>query len=196
MEVHHHPNVPHNKKHFKEYILEFLMIFLAVALGFFSETVREKISEKHRENDYIVGLINNIKTDTAELRGLIDRNDLEIRGIDSIFRVSTRDLRKVDVQDSIYYYAIQYTFSLHLFQFDDLTLVQLRNAGGYTLIKSGKAADSIALYESRIQILKFRKNFTLISVYRPGPLLSKYLKVPLVKTLFPPIICAAEYHQI
>jgi hypothetical protein len=56
MEVHHHPDLHHRRKKWKEYFLEFLMIFLAVTLGFFAETVREKISEKHRENDYIVGI--------------------------------------------------------------------------------------------------------------------------------------------
>jgi hypothetical protein len=42
MEVHHHPDLHHEKKKFKEYLLEFVMIFLAVTLGFFAETIREK----------------------------------------------------------------------------------------------------------------------------------------------------------
>lgn len=71
MEVHHHPDLHHGKKKWKEYFLEFLMIFLAVTLGFFAETYREKISEKHREKDYIAGLINNIRGNTSELNGLI-----------------------------------------------------------------------------------------------------------------------------
>jgi hypothetical protein len=84
MEVHHHPDLHHKKKKLKEYLLEFLMIFLAVILGFFAETIRESISEKNREKDYIGGLINNIQNDTTELRGLINRNDLELRAIDSL----------------------------------------------------------------------------------------------------------------
>ena len=36
MEVHHHPDIPREKKHWKEYFLEFIMIFLAVTLGFFA----------------------------------------------------------------------------------------------------------------------------------------------------------------
>jgi hypothetical protein len=34
MEVHHHPQLHHQRKPRKEYLLEFLMIFLAVTLGF------------------------------------------------------------------------------------------------------------------------------------------------------------------
>jgi len=82
MEVHHHPDLHHEKKKFKEYFLECIMIFIAVTLGFFAETIRDGISERHRERDYIVGLINNLRDDTSNLTGLIARNDLEVRGID------------------------------------------------------------------------------------------------------------------
>jgi hypothetical protein len=75
MEVHHHPGLHHKKKYWKEFLLEFLMIFLAVTLGFFAETVRESVLEKHREKDYIGGLINNIKS------------DLELKGIDTLMEI-------------------------------------------------------------------------------------------------------------
>ncbi len=161
MEVPHHPDLHHKMKKWKEYLLEFLMIFLAVTLGFFAETIREKISEKRRERDYIVGLINNIQNDTSELKGLIERNDLELRGIDSLLKISKNNFVNIPVQDSIFYYGLQYTFELHLFQFNDLTLVQLRNAGGYTLIKTNRVADSIALYESKNSDIKVQERFVI-----------------------------------
>src|ERR1700683_860861 len=147
MEVHHHPDLHHNGKKFKEYLLEFLMIFLAVTLGFFAETIREKISENHREKDYIAGLINNAQNDTANLNGLIQANDLELRGIDSLLKISKNNFTSNPVQDSAFFYAFGYSLNLHIFTFNDLTLVQLRNAGGYSLIKTNKVADSIAQYE-------------------------------------------------
>ncbi len=161
MEVHHHPDLHHRRKKWKEYFLEFLMIFLAVTLGFFAETIREKISEKHRENDYIVGLINNIQSDTSGLKGLIDRNDEEVRGIDSLLKISKNSFLNIPVQDSIFYYGLHYTFNLHLFDFNDLTLVQLRNAGGYSLIRTNKVADSIALYESKNNDIKVQERFVI-----------------------------------
>jgi hypothetical protein len=159
MEVHHHPDLHHKRKKWKEYLLEFLMIFLAVTLGFFAETFRETISEKHREKDYIVGLVNNIQTDTAVLNGLISRNDLELKGIDSLMKISKNNFQKLSVQDSVFFYIIKYAFTLHLFSFNDLTLVQLRNAGGYSLIKTSKVADSIALYESKNNDIKLQEKF-------------------------------------
>ena len=157
MEVHHHPDLHH--KRWKEYILEFLMIFIAVTLGFFAETARETISEKHREKDYIVGLISNVQNDTSALVGLINRNELELRGIDSLMKISKNSFTNISVQDSIFFYAMKHTISLHLFQFNDLTLVQLRNAGGYSLIKTDKVADSIALYESKNNEIKLQEKF-------------------------------------
>lgn len=159
MEVHHHPDLHHNKKKWKEYLLEFLMIFLAVTLGFFAETIREKISESHRERDYIVGLINNIQKDTSELTGLISRNEVELKGIDSLMHISKNKFTTISVQDSIFYYAVRHTSTLHLFQFNDLTLVQLRNAGGYSLIKTNNVADSVALYESKNKDINLEEKF-------------------------------------
>ncbi len=161
MDVHHHPDLHHRRKKWKEYFLEFLMIFLAVTLGFFAETIRENIRDKHREKDYINGLISNIQSDTSNLKGLIDRNDLELRGIDSLLKVSKINYLNIPVQDSIFYYGLHYTFNLHLFDFNDLTLVQLRNAGGYSLIKTNRVADSIAFYESRNIDIKVQERFVI-----------------------------------
>ena len=139
--------------------MEFLMIFLAVTLGFFAETIREYVSEKNREKDYIAGLVNNVQNDTSQLKGLISRNDLELTAIDSLMKISKNNFENIAVQDSIFYYATQHTISMHLFEFNDLTLVQLRNAGGYSLIKTDKVADSIALYESKNNDIKLQERF-------------------------------------
>ena len=158
MEVHHHPDLHHEKKKWKEYLLEFLMIFLAVTLGFFGETIREKIFERHREKDYIIGLINNLENDTSNLKRIIGENDLELKGIDTLMNLSN-NYNTISAQDSIFFYALNYAFNLHIFQFNDLTLVQLRNAGGYSLIKTGKVADSIAQYEFNNNNIQIQEKF-------------------------------------
>jgi hypothetical protein len=157
MEVHHHPHV--EKKNFKEYFLEFLMIFLAVTMGFFAETIREKISETHREKDYIAGLINNAQNDTSNLNELIRENDLELKGIDSLGKISKNNFTNNSVQDSLFFYSFNYTANLHIFTFNDLTLVQLRNAGGYSLIKTDNVADTIALYEYKNNNIILQERF-------------------------------------
>ena len=126
---------------------------------FFAETIRENISENHPEKVYIAGMINNSQSDTSNLNALISANDIELKGIDSLLKVSKNNFENNPVQDYIFFYALGYTLNLHIFQFNDLTLVQLRNAGGYSLIKTNKVADSIALYESKNNFIKIQERF-------------------------------------
>src|SRR5277367_3916887 len=72
MEVHHHPDLHHKSKKWKEYFLEFLMIFLAVTLGFIAENLREHLTERAKEKQYVEGFIRNLKDDTARLRHVIE----------------------------------------------------------------------------------------------------------------------------
>src|SRR5664279_2153560 len=66
MEVHHHPDLHHKPKKWKEYFLEFLMIFLAVTLGFIAENIREHISDRSKEKEYIESMLQDLKSDTAK----------------------------------------------------------------------------------------------------------------------------------
>jgi hypothetical protein len=159
MEVHHHPDLHHKRKRFKEYILEFIMIFLAVTLGFLAESLRESISEHHRERMYIEGFIKNLQDDTAQMRQVIAYNDVEVKGLDTIISISKANYLQVPVQDSIFWYSFKYLFDIHTFHNNDITITQLRNAGGYSLIRKPNVADSIALYEANNSDLKDQEKF-------------------------------------
>jgi hypothetical protein len=71
MDVHHHPQV--EKKGFKAYFLEFLMIFLAVTLGFFAENLRERISDRSREKEYVTSLVEELQYDTAQYNSSLNK---------------------------------------------------------------------------------------------------------------------------
>src|SRR5215204_169750 len=66
MEVHKHPHHVTHKKKWGEYLLEFFMLFLAVFLGFVAENVRENGVERHREQEYMQSLLNDLKSDTMK----------------------------------------------------------------------------------------------------------------------------------
>jgi hypothetical protein len=154
MEVHHHPELPHGeKKRFKEYLLEFLMIFLAVTMGFIAENIREHLSDNSKEDEYITGMIKNLQVDTVRLTQTIKENRLQASGFDSLRKVSRDKLSQLKVQDSLYLFSSRYLWYANDFKNDDITLTQLRNAGGYRLIKNNDVIDSIAEYESRIRDL-------------------------------------------
>ena len=82
MEVHHHPHV--EKKGFKEYFLEFVMIFLAVTLGFIAENIREGITNRKKEKQYMVLLGQDLKKDTAALHYSIRRLNRDFSSEDSM----------------------------------------------------------------------------------------------------------------
>jgi hypothetical protein len=154
VEVHHHPELPHGeKKRFKEYFLEFIMIFMAVTMGFIAENIREHLSDNAKEHEYIIGMIKNLEVDTTRLKITLGRNHKQIDGIDTLKNISKNKLAQLNVQDSLYLCTTRYLFNINNFQNDDITLSQLRNGGGYRLIRNQGVLDSIEVYEKKIQLL-------------------------------------------
>jgi hypothetical protein len=66
MEVHHHPQLEHKPKPWKEYFLEYIMIFLAVVTGFFAEGLREHMSDRSKEKEYLSSMFVELKNDTSQ----------------------------------------------------------------------------------------------------------------------------------
>jgi len=149
----------HSEKTWKAYFLEFIMIFLAVMMGFFAENLREYISDRDQEKEYIVGLINNLQADTTELNAIIAENERNLKGLDTLLSIEKENFKMTTIQDSIFYYSVSYISNVQIFRYSDLTISQLRNAGGYSLIKVSSVADSIAEYESRNAFIKNQEKF-------------------------------------
>ena len=80
--------------------------------------------------------------------------------------ISKERLSEIKVQDSLYFYTTNYLFALNPFKSDDITMIQLRNAGGYRLIRREGAVDSIARYESRVNIIGIQESFLSTGVTR------------------------------
>jgi hypothetical protein len=154
MEVHHHPQLPHGeRKKFGEYLLEFLMIFLAVSLGFFAENIRERWNDREKEEQYAKSFVNNLEEDTARLGRTTEFIENNLKGLDSFLAISKNDFTDLPNRKMFYYFSVNYLFSEELFRSNDATLAQLRNSGGYRLIRKDHVADSIALYESKVNFL-------------------------------------------
>jgi hypothetical protein len=145
MEIHHHPQV--EKKNFKEYVLEGLMIFLAVTMGFIAENIREHLTDASKENDYIISMIEDAKTDTFHLQESITANILRAKRLDTLAAYCLNyDMTGKDDAE------IHRLFSYGLVHPDfitptERTMQQLKNAGGMRLIRRASAVDSIILYD-------------------------------------------------
>jgi len=143
MEVHHHAHT--SRKKWTHYFWEFLMLFLAVFCGFLAEYQLEHTIEHQREKQYMVTMLEDLKNDTAQLR-IASRywNDIN-NSIDSVsdaiqFPLSNSDLPKAyrHLSNALNYYG---------FRFNDRTIAQLKNSGGFRLIRNKEVANRIIIYD-------------------------------------------------
>ncbi len=149
MEVHHHPHLPHGeKKKLNEYFLEFLMIFLAVTMGFIAENLREHISDRSKESEYVISYIEGLKSDTANLKHVIDFGNKVNTGLDSIITMSRKNMSDITNQRLFYTFAYRYLFQYTVFKSDDYVMQQLKNSGGLRLIEKDHVADSLSSYDA------------------------------------------------
>jgi hypothetical protein len=148
MEVHHHPQI--EKKRFKEYLLEGIMIFIAVTLGFFSESLREHINNNEKENEYILGLVNNLEQDKEDINNTIQDNQKKLSSLDSLLSLASKNLSKPINKHLLYKYSVSVPF-YSAFSSNNATMIQLKNAGGLQYIRHDHIADSIARYDEVIR---------------------------------------------
>jgi len=128
MEVHSHSHS--ERKKWTHYLWEFLMLFLAVFCGFLAENQREHIVEHHREKQYMVTMLEDLKSDTSLLNTTVKYWDNINNNIDS---VAGRHLN-----NALDYYS---------FKNNDRTIAQLKNAGGFRLIQKKVVAGKIILFD-------------------------------------------------
>ncbi|HUZ59921.1 MAG TPA: hypothetical protein VMU83_14185 [Hanamia sp.] len=143
MEVHHHPDIHHKPKKWKEYFLEFLMIFLAVTLGFFAESLRENIVNSHKEHQYMTSMVTDLKRDTAELSQYLAWQQYDMSKMDSALKIPVEKLNYIDMQDIFYHHFVYFYSWVFLFYQNDNTFTQLKNEGGFNVIRYKAITDSI-----------------------------------------------------
>ena len=139
------------RKRLKDYLQEGLMIFVAVVMGFLAENVREGISNREKEGQYMRSYIKNLEQDSAMLQRNIFDNNHKIIYLDSLISFSRKDISTVSNRVAFYYFCIRTIGYYSEFSNNDATFLQLTNSGGLRLIKKDHVADSIAEYAARLK---------------------------------------------
>ena len=152
MEVHHHPDLHHKPKKWKEYLLEFLMIFLAVSMGFIAENTREILSDRENEKVYIESLVQDLKDDIRTINKQQNIFDQRVILLDSLIEILDAPTITNNT-GNLYYYARLATKG-DMFSGNTRTFDQMKNTGGFRLIKSNEVAEAIMSYYSIIQQIK------------------------------------------
>lgn len=134
-------------KNWKIYLLEFVMLFLAVFLGFLADGYRESRKERAIEKEYIKSLIIDAETDKAALEDLIQANKFREQYLDTLALLSS-NYEELNVEDMSLYRLLPFLLAKPDFlNANELTISQLKNAGGLILIKNQKATSEIYYYE-------------------------------------------------
>ncbi|MEJ0080573.1 MAG: hypothetical protein WDM78_06360 [Puia sp.] len=159
MEVHHHPDLKHKKKKFTEYFLEFLMIFLAVSLGFIAENLREHISDRNKEREYIISMMQDLRSDTAKVNHAIRGITRQMHGMDTLEMLLTPDVNSNDSSVFICYRQSESLYDEHTMNFSSRTITQLFSSGNMRLIKNQSVSDSISAYYAAIRDVDAQKAY-------------------------------------
>ena len=148
MEVHSHTHTP--RKKWTHYLWEFLMLFLAVFCGFLAENQREHMVEHRREKQFMRSMIEDLKTDTVEMKDILSNVYISSNYVDSMLLLLTADI----IPDEAIIKSYQFTFpALNnvVIVFNDRTITQLKNAGNMRLIRNQKVNDDIIKYWNHIE---------------------------------------------
>jgi hypothetical protein len=152
MEVHHHPHVDshlHGKKNFKEYFLEFLMIFLAVTMGFIAENIRENITKHEREEQLMVMMTEDMKSDMDRLDTAIINNNIKLNKLDTlrslIYTAAHNKMPDTAIRKMYYLYRF-YGGIVYPFSPTQRTLSQFDKNDAFSLLRIQKVSDAIVEY--------------------------------------------------
>jgi len=139
------------RKGWKGYFLEFLMLFLAVTLGFMADNFREKRSERNKEKGYIRSMIEDVEEDRANIKEVVNINSQRVNALDS-FLIKCFDFRGTQKEIvALNQYFVQVLIHPEFLAPAELTMQQLKNAGGMRLIKSKKSINEIIRYDTKLK---------------------------------------------
>jgi hypothetical protein len=153
MEVHHHAHAEHGKKNWKSYFWEFLMLFLAVFCGFLAEYQLEHQIEKDRELQFIKSLTTDLQDDVKGLNAMIELERIGIKSLDTLIDLLNNPELAKQHGDDLYYTARIGPRSIP-FANNSRTFDQLKNSGGFRLIRKTEASNNIMGYYNQFSWIR------------------------------------------
>jgi hypothetical protein len=144
MEVHHHTHA-HASKNWKTYFWEFLMLFLAVFCGFLAEYQLEHLIERQREKEFMATMVEDLESDIGLLKGMVKNWEVANHSIDSVADAIQLPLSSSDMPKA--YRHINGALNRWSFVFNDRTISQLKNSGGFRLLRNKKVSNKIIVYD-------------------------------------------------
>lgn len=156
MEVHHHAHHA-GKKNWKSYFWEFLMLFLAVFCGFLAEYQLEHKIERDREEQFIKSLTADLQDDVENLNAMIVQEHQGIKSLDTLIDLLNTPQLAKQQGDQLYYVARIGPRSIP-FANNSRTFDQLKNSGGFRLIRKTEASNNIMGYYDQFSWIRLMED--------------------------------------
>src|SRR5687768_5593694 len=159
MEVHQHTHTP--RKKWTHYFWEFLMLFLAVFCGFFAEYQLEHKIEKEREIQFIKSLSDDLRGDIKILEQNIAGQKTGIFLMDSLLTI-INDKQLIKTNGNQLYYIARIGPRLNTLSNNNKTFEQLKNSGGFRLIRKTETANKIMAYYNGFNLIRLHEEIYLL----------------------------------
>ena len=121
------------------------MLFLAVFCGFLAENQREHMIEHQREKQYMLTMLEDLKADIPLLEGTIKEWNEVNKSIDSVTDAISFPIDRIDLPKV--YRNINEALNVWSFSYNDRTITQLKNSGGFRMIRNKVVAGKIIAYD-------------------------------------------------
>ncbi len=141
------------RKKWTHYFWEFLMLFLAVFCGFLAEYQLEHKIEKDREKAYMYSMLEDLKSDTAQLSANSLSRVRRVEMIDSLIFLLSSAGYSTKLND-IYFYGRSLSLNIDFFP-NDRTILQLKNSGALRLVHNTVVSNGIMNYDQKMRSLVF-----------------------------------------
>jgi hypothetical protein len=144
MEVHAHSHTA--RKKWTHYLWEFLMLFLAVTLGFFVENQREHFVEHQRAKIFAESLVEDLQTDTAEIR-LSGNNIDSFLIMTDLFFAELKKPRSFQNDSTLQIIGAKYIYEFNFFDATMGNYEQVKNSGALRYFKQS-LVKKLTVYET------------------------------------------------
>jgi hypothetical protein len=156
MEVHAHAHT--ERKKWTHYLWEFIMLFLAVFCGFLAENQREHLVEHKRAKDYARALIQDLKSDTANIDQYSGYYSLFITTMDSMINMAIKKQINPATSGRFAWYCRHSLWHVPI-PWQRTTMEQIKSSGNIRYFKSYQLQEMISNYN--IEIESFIQTFIL-----------------------------------
>ena len=134
------------RKKWTHYFWEFLMLFLAVFCGFMAENFREHQVEHQREKQFMKSMLEDLRADSLKLTQMMEFFETVKIKYDSVSNLLSHHADKRRLLRA--YRIIAELDDIVNFNYTNRTVSQLKNAGGFRIIRKQDVARDIVDYDA------------------------------------------------